>query len=177
MRITISGKGTEIPPGLREHAESKLKKLERYLKKIESVEITQSQERGRQVIEVIVNANGLLIRSEERSADARTAIDLVLEKLERQIKKSRRKWLDRVHSPGDEAAAELPPEDWEEEATEGRIVRTKRFAIKPMIPEEAAAQMELVGHDFYVFSNADTGAVNVLYRRRDGNYGLIEPEF
>ena len=177
MRITITGKGVEVPPGLREHAENKLKKLDRYLKKIESVQITQSHERGWQIIEVMVNANGLLIRGEERSTDARSAVDLVFEKLERQIKKYHRKWIDRLRSQGEQAFEAPLTDEEEEEELGGRIVRTKRFTIKPMSPEEAAAQMELVGHDFYVFSNAETGQVNVLYRRRDDNYGLIEPEF
>jgi putative sigma-54 modulation protein len=177
MRITISGRGVEVLPGLREHAEARLKKLERYLKRIESVEITHSQERGWHVIEVMVNANGLLIRGEERSADARSAIDLVLEKVERQIRRSRGKWLDRVRSQEEWGPEELLSGEGEEETAGGRIVRTKRFTIKPMGPEEAAAQMELLGHDFYVFTNAETGQVNVLYRRRDGDYGLIEPDF
>jgi putative sigma-54 modulation protein len=177
MQISIAAKkGVAVPTGLKEFAERKLGKLERLLPKVDTVEITCSRERQWRVVEIMINADGLLVRGEERAADMRSAIDGLIDKLERRIKRSRSRMLERYRQAPEFRSA------WESEPTASAgsgpsVVRTKRFAVKPMTPEEAAAQMELLGHDFYVFTNAETEQVNVLYRRRDGNYGLIEPEF
>jgi putative sigma-54 modulation protein len=176
MLINVTAKGVEVPPKLRQLAEKKLQKLERLLRNIDAVEITLSRERQWRVVELVITADALLVRGEGKAEDVRTAFERLVDRLERRIKKSRSKLLARYRE-----APETRPA-WEEEV-EGQaeeslpeVVRSKRFAMKPMVPEEAAAQMELLGHDFYVFRNAETEQVNVLYRRRDGNYGLIEPE-
>lgn len=179
MQINIAAKGVTIPPKLKDVAEQKLAKLQRLLSPINSVDITCSRERQWRKVEMMVEANGLLVRGEEKALELQTALECLIGKLERQVKKSRSKLVERYREAAETRAA------WAEEAPElgemlegsASLVRTKRVALKPMTPEEAAAQMELLGHDFFVFTNAHTEQVNVLYRRRDGNYGLIEPEF
>ena len=176
MQINITAKGVAVPPGLKQIAERKLSKLERLLRQINTVDITCSRERQWRVVEIMINANGLLVRGEDRAIDLRSAIDNLVDKLERRIKKSRSKLLDRYRESPETREAWKPEPDAAREL-EPVLVRSKRFTVKPMSPEEAAAQMELLGHDFYVFRNAETEQVNVIYRRKDGNYGLIEPEF
>lgn len=186
MQISVTARSGDISEGIKEYAAKKLKKLERLLPKIETVQITEQKERAWYIVEITLIANGLLIRSEERGADMRSAIDLVIDKLERQVKKYREKLNDRLHRAGAEAAVALTETGGEteaeaesalEEEVPGRIVRNKHFEMKPMTPDEAAAELELLGHDFYAFVNSESETVNVIYRRRDGNYGLIEPEF
>ncbi len=175
MRINITAKGVSVPPDLKEVAEKKMQKLERLLRQIDTVDITCSRERQWRVVEIMLNANGIIVRGEDRAIDLRSAIDSLVDKLERRVKKSRSRMIERYRSSSEirqAPEAEEPREDFEPQ-----LVRSKRFTVKPMSPEEAAAQMELVGHDFFVFRNAETEQVNVIYRRRDGNYGLIEPEF
>ncbi len=175
MQINITAKGVAVPPDLKEVAERKIEKLGKLVRKIDTVDIVCSRERQWRVVEIMINANGVLVRGEDRAIDIRSAIDSLLDKLERRIKKSRSKMVEHYRNlpetrdawEAEEASDELEP----------MLVRSKRFTIKPMNPEEAAAQMELVGHDFFVFRNAETNQVNVIYRRKDGNYGLIEPEF
>jgi putative sigma-54 modulation protein len=180
MQINITAKGVATPPDLREMVERKLEKLGKLLRKIDTVDITCSRERQWRVVEIMISANGLLVRGEDRAIDVRSAVDSLMDKLERRIKKSRSKLLEhyRTH-PETQAAweAALPETEAEAAAVEPMLVRSKSFTVKPMAPDEAAAQMELVGHDFFVFQNAETDQVNVIYRRKDGNYGLIEPEF
>jgi len=177
MQITITAKGVAVPSGLKRVVERRLSKLQRLLHQIDTVDITCSRERQWQVVEIIINANGLLVRGEDRAIDIRSAIESLVDKLERRVKKSRSKLIERYreHPETREAWAAEPEEESDELAPS--LVRTKRLAVKPMSPEEAAAQMELLGHDFYVFTNSETNQVNVIYRRKDGNYGLIEPDF
>jgi putative sigma-54 modulation protein len=175
MQILVTARHGEISEGIKEYAAKKLKKLERLLRKMDSVQITETKERAWYIVEITLTADGLLIRAQERADDMRTAIDLVVDKLERQVKKYRDKLNHRFRHQA--AREQTVVEAGPEEEQPGRIVRSKRFEMKPMTPDEAAAEMELVGHDFYVFINADTEAVNVIYRRQDGNYGLIEPGF
>ncbi|MCJ7822345.1 MAG: ribosome-associated translation inhibitor RaiA [Armatimonadetes bacterium] len=178
MQITVTAKGVEVPRDLKEVAERRLSKLERLLRQIETVDITCSRERQWRVVEIVINANGLLVRGEDRAIDIRSALENLVDKLERRVKKSRSKLLERYREhPATRDAWDAIIEEVTEADVEPSLVRSKRFSVKPMAPEEAAAQMELLGHDFYVFRNAETEQVNVLYRRKDGNYGLIEPEF
>jgi putative sigma-54 modulation protein len=176
MQINITAKGVAVPPGMKELTERKLAKLQRLLRQIDTVDITCSRERQWRVVEIVLKANGLLVRGEDRAVDIRSAIEGLIDKLERRVKKSRSKLIDRYRDAPETRGA------WEAETvepieeSEPQVVRSKSFAVKPMTPEEAAAQMDLLGHGFYVFRNAETEQVNVLYRRRDGNYGLIEPE-
>jgi putative sigma-54 modulation protein len=183
MQIIFSGKHMEMTPALREYAESKLSKLTRFFDHVQEVKVTQSILRNQHIVEVTLIANGTLIRAEERSPDMYSSVDLVVDKLERQLSRYRERFLTKTresldgHKPAEMVAkAEaLDAGSTPAEETLPRLVRTKRFAVKPMDPEEAAMEMELIGHDFYVFRNADNNQVNVIYRRRDGDFGLIEP--
>ena len=176
MRYIISGKNIDITPGLREAAENKIGKLERYFSPDTEVQVTMSVEKGRQKIEVTIPVKGSIIRAEQDSNDMYVSIDLVEEIIERQIKKYKTKLIDKKQAAISFSQAFIEEED-EVQDDEIQIVKTKKFAIKPTIPEEACLQMEMLGHNFYVFLNADTDQVNVVYKRKNGTYGLIEPEF
>jgi ribosome hibernation promoting factor len=178
MQIIVKGKNLEITDALRKYALEKVGKVEKYFDRILKTEIEMSVERNpkisdNQVVEVTVFSSGPIIRARESAEDMYQAIDLVSSKLERQARKVKRKLIDRSHhakNPFKESAQSL-----EEEEAEPVIVKTKSFPLKPMTPEEACLQMDLLGHDFFVFINADTEETNVVYRRKDGNYGQIEP--
>ena len=175
MRITITGRNIDITDGLRSAVEDKLSKLEKYFTPDTDVFVTLSVEKERQKIEVTIPVKGNIIRSEQVSNDMYVSIDLVEEVIERQLKKYKNKIVDK-HQNAAAFAQEFVDKDYNDE-DEVKIIRTKRFGIKPMDPEEACVQMELLGHDFFVFRNADTFEVNVVYKRKGNTYGLIEPEF
>lgn len=140
--------------------------------------VTLSVQKARKIIEVTIRFNGVLLRSEEANSDMYAAIDIVSDKLERQIVKHKSRLERKYHSNVPLKYQNIPIYEYSaDEVKEPKIVKTKKFAIKPMSSEEAVLQMDLLGHDFFVYSNADTGDVNVVYKRKDGNYGLIEPEF
>jgi putative sigma-54 modulation protein len=167
---------------LKAYAEKKLQKLTKYFHNIKEAEVTQSIQRNWHIVEVLVEGDGIYLRGEERSGDMYASIDAVVEKLEKQLERFKGKLTAHprpVETVGDEGTEIDLDELTDEETDEGlpTVVKTKRFSIKPMSPDEAALQMELLNHDFFVFLNAETEQVNVLYRRKDGNYGLIEPEF
>lgn len=176
MKIAIRGKNIEITEGFRDYVEKKLGKLTRYFEQVQEAQVTALAGRGGYIVEVTVPLNSFILRAEELSSDnLYAAVDLVVEKLEKQIQKHRTRLYRRFRNQG---LKNLITTMGDENATAApSVVRTKRFAIKPMPVEEAILQMSLLGHDFYVFSNSDTDQVNVLYRRKDGNFGLIEPEF
>ncbi len=177
MRISISGKNLEISDYLRDLVEKKVNKLERYFAQDTEVQVTLSVEKNRHIVEVTIPYDGGLIRAEEVTGDMYASIDNVLDKLEKQILRHRTRLEKSLRTDAfkyDEPLFGGNYEDFEEETS--RIVRVKRFNIKPMDEEEAMLQLEMLGHSFYVFINADTGKMNVLYKRKDGNYGLIEPE-
>ncbi len=155
--------------------ESKLGKLERYFSPDTEVQVTLSVEKGRQKIEVTIPVKGSIIRAEQDSNDMYVSVDLVEEIIERQIKKYKTKIVDKKQSALAFSEAFLQEEAEQEETV--NIVKTKRFAMKPMDAEEACVQMELLGHNFFMFLNADTNEVNVVYKRKGNSYGLIEPEF
>ena len=175
MKFIIIGKNIDVTPGLREAVESKLGKLGRYFTPNTEIHVTLSVQKGHQKIEVTIPVKGGLVRSEQESSDMYVSIDLVEEVIERQLRKYKNKIVDKQ-----QAAANFQKEyldkDYEED-DEVKIIRTKKFGIKPMYPEDACVQMELLGHDFYVFCNAESDEVNVVYRRKNGTFGLIEPEF
>ncbi|CDI48383.1 ribosome hibernation-promoting factor, HPF/YfiA family [Clostridium tetani] len=176
MRVTVTGKNIEITNALRNVVEKKLEKLDKYFKPDVEAQVTLSVEKNRQIIEVTIPFNGVILRGEEANEDMYASIDLVIDKLERQIRKQKTKLQKRMH--GDSLRFQFIPDyEGDKFKEESKIVKTKRFAIKPMSSEEAVLQMELIGHNFFVFESADTGEVNVVYKRKDGNYGLIEPEF
>ncbi len=175
MRITITGRNLELTNGLRSAVEDKLGKLERYFNPDTDIFVTLSVEKERQKIEVTIPVKGNIIRSEQVSNDMYVSIDLVEEVIERQLKKYKKKIISKHQN-----AASFKKEFLEKETEaddEIRIIRTKKFDMKPMYPEDACVQMELLGHDFFVFCNAETEKVNVVYKRKSNTYGLIEPEF
>lgn len=170
MNIIVNGRHLEVTPALKAYAEEKIKKFERYLSNITEATVTLSVEKYSHKVEVLLKANGLMIQAESVTGEIYSAIDEVVEKLDKQVKRYKEKLLS--HRKGEGKNAELPLEP---EAETGRIIRTKRFDMKPMSPDEAAMQMDLIDKDFFVFANDMSGAMNVIYRRKDGNYGLIEP--
>lgn len=175
MRITITGKNIELTEGLKGAVEDKLGKLEKYFSPDTDIFVTLSVEKERQKIEVTIPVKGNIIRSEQVSNDMYVSIDLVEEVIERQLKKYKKKIISKQQN-----AASFKKEFLEKESDiddEIRIIRTKRFDMKPMYPEDACVQMELLGHDFFVFCNAENESVNVVYKRKGNTYGLIEPEF
>ena len=175
MRYIISGKNIDITPGLKEAAENKIGKLERYFSPDTEVQVTMSVEKGRQKIEVTIPVKGSIIRAEQDSNDMYVSIDLVEEIIERQLRKYKNKIIDKKQSAGFQP--EFVEKDFEEDENEIKIIRTKKFGFKPMYPEDACVQMELLGHNFFVFLNAETEEVNVVYKRKGNTYGLIEPDF
>ena len=173
MRIKITGRNIELTEGLKAAVEDKLNKLEKYFTPDTEVNVTLSVEKERQKVEVTI-PKGSYIRSEQVSSDMYVSIDLVEEVIERQLKKYKNKIVDKHHNEA--AFAKEYVENEYEPTDEVKIIRTKRFGIKPMDPEEACVQMELLGHNFYVFFNSETEEVNVVYKRKGNTYGLIEPE-
>lgn len=179
MRIMVRGKNIEVTDALRDYVTKRLSKLEKFFE-LDDAQVTLFVERENHVVEVTIPINGMILRGEEETGDMYSSIDLVVDKLEKQLEKYKTKLLDRRPKnqpvPGKALPAELASSTAETE--EGpRIVRTKRFTVKPMAVDEAVMQMNLLGHSFFVFTNADTEDVNVVYRRKDGNYGLIDPYF
>jgi putative sigma-54 modulation protein len=180
MELIIKGKGVEVTDRLEDYVDKKIGKLDRYLPNITEVRVELTTEgakaaQDRQVCQVTVRANGAILRAEERSDDMFSSIDTVLDKIHRQIARYKGKRQNRWRGAGAQIEA-LPLEYEEEVEEESRIVRWKRFPMVPMHPEEAVEQMELLGHDFFVFFNGDEGQINVLYRRKDNDYGVIMPE-
>ncbi len=177
MKLTISGKNMAVTDALRDVIEKKMGKLDKYFYEDVPVDITLSVEKNRQIIEVTIPFSGVIIRAEESTDDMYQSIDKVIDVLERQIRKhktklqKKSKGLETIRFENIQA---LPVVENEKEPS---IVRTKRFAMKPMDAEEAVLQMELLRHAFYVFRNAETDEVNIVYKRKDGNYGLIEPQY
>ncbi len=179
MEILVRGKGVEVSDETREYATRKVGRLAEHFESLESAQFLESVEGKDHRVEVQLDGDGILLRGEDRGDDLVAAIDRVVDKLERQL----RKYKDRSRRSGQTASHERESvrfvemsESADEPPQTGRIVRSKRFPIKPVSPAEAVAQMELLSHDFFVFENAESGEVNVLYRREDGNYGLLEPE-
>ena len=175
MQVIINARNFEVPPRLREHAESKVARLDRYLGTIDEVRMDLSIEHtrsagDRQVAQLTVRNKGTILRTEERSSDMFASVDGVLDKMYRQIERFKGKRASRSRNAAPEELLLT-----EQTGEESRIVRVKRFEVWPMNADEAIEQMELLGHDFFIFFNADEGGVNVVYRRKDGDYGLLQP--
>jgi ribosome hibernation promoting factor len=178
MRLHVKGKNVEVSDSIRTYAEEKLRKLEPHLAPPTQVELELAVERNpsiaaNNVAEATVWTKGPVLRARETSPDMRASIDQLVDKLERQVKRYRDK---RRRRHPDRSQVNAAPVLVEEDEARELIVKSKQFPVKPMSPEEAVLQLELVGHDFFVFRNADSGEINVVYRRRDGSYGLIEPQ-
>lgn len=174
MKFIISGRNIEVTDGLRAAVEDKIGKLEKYFTSDTEVHVTMSVEKERQKIEVTIPVKGNIIRSEQVSNDMYVSIDLVEEIIERQLKKYKNKLVDKKQAAAFFRQDFIEKDYMDEE--EVKIVRSKKFDIKPMYPEDACIQMELLGHNFFVFCNAETDEVNVVYKRKGNTYGLIEPE-
>ncbi len=176
MRIRITGRNIELTEGLKAAVEDKLKKLEKYFTPDTDVYVTLSVEKERQKVEVTIPMKGNYIRSEQVSNDMYVSIDLVEEVIERQLKKYRTKLVAKHQNAASVFKQEFL-DGGAEDDEEIKIIRTKKFDMKPMYPEDACVQMELLGHDFFVFINAETEEVNVVYKRKGNTYGLIGPEY
>ena len=179
IRVVVKGKNLEVTHALRNYAEKKVAKLGKFLSSHHeaSAEVMLRTERGIHIAEVTLSVAGLILRGEGKTPDMYTSIDSCVERIERQFNKYKTRIQRRLQGP---KIGELAPVDYEVDegqALEPQIVRIKRFPVKPMDVEEAIMQMELLGHDFYVFVNSSTEEANVVYKRRDGNYGIIEPEY
>ena len=173
MKFVISGKNIDVTEGLKKAVEDKLGKLERYFTSDTEIIVTLSVEKERQKIEVTIPVKGTVIRSEQVSNDMYVSIDLVEEVIERQLRKYKNKIVQREQGGGSFRQEFIEKEAEDEEV---RIIRTKQYDLKPMYPEDACVQMEMLGHSFYVFVNAETDQVNVVYKRKGNTYGLLEPE-
>lgn len=172
MNIIINGKHLEVTQALKKYAEEKVKKFERYLSDISEAVITLSIEKYRHKAEVLLKVNGVLIQAEGVTGEIYSSIDEVSEKLERQVKKYKEKLVSH-RKGGNKMAGPFIKSSPSMES--GLIIKNKRFELKPMSPDEASMQMELLDKDFFIFLNDISGDINVIYRRRDGNFGLIEP--
>lgn len=174
MNIVISAKNIELTDTLRSAVEEKLGKLDKYFVPDTVVNVTMSVERGRHKIEVTIPVKGSIIRSEQASNDMYVTLDLIEEIIERQLRKYKTKIIDKHQGGGNFRQDYIENDYYEDEDI--KIIRTKKFEVMPMYPEDACVQMELLGHNFFAFVNAETNQVNVAYKRKDGNYGLLEPE-
>lgn len=174
MNIVISAKNIELTDNLRSAVEEKLGKLDKYFVPDTVVNVTMSVEKGRHKIEVTIPVKGSIIRSEQESSDMYVTLDLIEEIIERQLRKYKTKIIDK-HQGGGSFRQDYVDNDYYEDE-DIKIIRTKKFEVMPMYPEDACVQMELLGHSFFAFVNAETNQVNVAYKRKDGNYGLLEPE-
>jgi putative sigma-54 modulation protein len=177
MRVSVIAKNTTVTPALKDMVEKKLSKVKRYFDPEVEAKATLSIQKNKQKVEITIPFNGIILRAEEITEDMYKSIDLVVTKLERQIRKQRTKLARRNHESlrfpqSDEVAL---GDDVTE--TNGEVVKVKRFGVKPMSVEEAILQMELVGHNFFVYQDSDENKVCVVYKRKDGDYGLLEPDY
>ncbi len=186
MDLVIKGKNLDVPENARDYIEKKAQKFDRHLQSISKAKVEVSEEdtrsrENRYVVEVTVDSNGSFLRGEERGPDIFTAVDAVATVIEKQIrrykdriqgKKRSRTRISKVADAAEEAESTIDDDDREE----GTLIKFKRFTVEPMSPEESVDQMELLGHDFYIFFNADSERFAVVYKRSAGDYGLIEPE-
>ncbi|MDR2523157.1 MAG: ribosome-associated translation inhibitor RaiA [Synergistaceae bacterium] len=181
MEVRFVMRGTEIDAGLKNYMEGKVSKLEKFFSRILSSQVVVSFHKGKHYVEATANANGVILRAEENAQDARRAFDQALKSLERQIKRHNDylKNKGQFHSEADFSFSIEGVADDAKGDTSGSdpvISKVKRISLHPMDAKEAAMQMELVGHSFFMFRNGETGDVNVVYKRKDGNYGLLEPD-
>ncbi len=174
MNIIVNGRHLEVTPALHSYAEDKISKFDRYLHEISEAVVTLSIEKKyRHKADVLLKVNGVLIQAESVTDEIYSAIDEVTEKLDRQVKKYKEKMVS--HRKGGAKSAEVELSEKTDEKETGRIIKNKRFELKPMSPDEASMQMDLLGKSFYVFINDMSSDINVIYTRQDGNFGLIEP--
>jgi putative sigma-54 modulation protein len=176
MQVTVIGRHIEVTEALKQYATEKLSRLKKYLPMTIQVVVTLSVvKKVHHTAEAVIKSNGLLIQASEETEEMYSAIDLLIAKLERRVRRYREKLIDHKHqsSKADSVAGASQSSHAEDRIPQ--IIKTKRFDLKPMQPEEAVMQMELLDKDFFIFANAGSGHVNVIYKRKDGNVGLIEP--
>ena len=176
MKYIVIGKNLEVTEALKEKVIKKMGKLEKFFAKDTDVHITMSVVKNRQIVEVTIPFHGVVLRGEASNEDMYASIDKVIDILEGQIRRNKTRLAKKIKE-GSPRAVFFESGQEPDEEHDYKVVRTKKFAIKPMTSEEAILQMNLIGHEFFMFSNAETKEVNVVYRRKDGNYGLIEPQF
>ncbi|MDD2568156.1 MAG: ribosome-associated translation inhibitor RaiA [Clostridia bacterium] len=173
MLINVKGRNLEITNAMREYVEKRLNKFDKMVGGLDEAFVTMSVQKDRHKVEVTMPLNGVILRGEEEGVNMYACIDDVVEKLERQVRKHKTRLAKKMRegSINRKVIMEIP-----EQENESRLVRTKTFDIKPLAVEEAIMQMDLLGHNFFVFVNDETDNINVVYRRKDGNYGLLQPE-
>ena len=175
MQVNVIGRNIEVTDALKQYATEKFSRLDKYLPKAVQAVITLAVvKKVHHIAEAVIKSNGVLIQASEETGEMYSAIDLLVEKIERRVRRYKEKLVDHKHH----AARPGSPSGSQESNPADRIpqiIRTKRFDLKPMQPEEAVMQMELLDKDFFIFSNIGSGQINVIYRRKDGNVGLIEP--
>lgn len=174
MKVTLVAKNIELTPALKDMVEKKVSKLDKYFEGNVEAKATLTVQKNRHRVEIIIPFNGVLLRAEEVTDDMYKSIDKAEEKLVRQIVKQKTKLSKRVNNQI--KFSEIATDNFDE-GYEGELVKTKKFAVKPMNVDEAILQMELIGHNFFVYKDSDTNNISVLYKRKDGNYGLLEPEY
>lgn len=176
MQVTVIGRHIEATEALKQYAAEKFSRLEKHLPMNSQVVVTLSVvKKVHHIAEAVIKSNGLLIQASEETEEMYSAIDLLTAKLERRVRRYKEKLVDQKHQSNKADGAALASEPAHPEDRIPQIIRTKRFDLKPMQPEEAVMQMELLDKDFFIFANAGSGHVNVIYKRKDGNVGLIEP--
>lgn len=178
MDVRFLTRNVELSDELQEYMESKMSKLEKFFSKILNSQVAISLNRGRYSVEVTANANGVIMRGEERDSDIRKAFDKALKNLERQIKRHKGYLKDRAQLKTHDISFNiegLMNEIEKPSAEDEKIVKTKKFSVRAMSPTEATMQMDLLGHNFFLFKNMDTGDLNVVYKREQGGYGLLQP--
>lgn len=174
MNVNVKGRNIDVTPALKEYVEKKITKVTKQFKTVGDISAVLKVEKGNHIVEITVPASGILLRAQETTKDMYSSIDLVVEKIERQIHKYKTRLMKRKYSNfADVPAAPAPVED----DSEFEIIKSKKFVLHPMSVEEAILQMNLLNHDFFVFYDPDLGSTSVVYRRKDGKYGLISPEF
>ena len=173
MKNTITGRKITLKDSFKTLVDKKLAKFDRIFGNSAEANITVTLERNRQTVEVTIHHAGMVYRAEETAIDMNDALDEVIESLSRQIRKNKSRLEKKIRTAGVIEYFDYEPA--EEEESEFKIVRSKRFEVKPLDVEEAILQMNLIGHQFYMFRNVESGEINVVYKRKDGNYGLIEP--
>ena len=181
MNIAVRGKNIDITPALRDYVEKRVSKVTKYFSEVGNIYAVLSVEKNQHCVEVTVPVNGIILRAQEVTGDMYASVDLVVDKIERQITKYKTKLMKRFRSGASAGAAEkfrsdLVPDSAAAE-DEFKVLKTKRFAIRPMSAEEAIMQMNLINHSFFVYFDADDESVSIVYKRKDGNYGLLLPEF
>lgn len=175
MNVNVKGRNIDVTPALKDYVEKKITKVTRQFKTVGDISAVLKVEKGNHIVEITVPASGILLRAQETTKDMYSSIDLVVEKIERQVHKYKTRLMKRKY--GNFVDAVPPAPAAAEDDGEFEIIKNKKFTLHPMTVEEAILQMNLLNHDFFVFYDPDLGNTNVVYRRKDGKYGLLSPEF